>query len=78
MKKEKDSVYLSKKLAEILTDVKIELDIEKLKFKNFNKKLVDFLTQYQMNSLIKRMFGEKEIEKKEETKKEKSDQIGLF
>ncbi|MEK7633978.1 MAG: 5'-3' exonuclease H3TH domain-containing protein [Patescibacteria group bacterium] len=78
LKKEKDSVYLSKKLAAIMTDVKIELDIEKLKFKNFNKKLIDFLTQYQMNTLTKRIFNIKEVEKKEEPKKEKPDQIGLF
>ena len=78
LKKEKDSVYLSKKLAAIMTDVKIELDIEKLKFKNFNKKLIDFLTQYQMNTLTKRIFNVKEVEKKEEPKKEKPDQIGLF
>ena len=78
LKKEKDSVYLSKKLATIMTDVVIDLNIEKLKFKGFNKKLIDFLTQYQMNTLTKRIFNVKEVEKKEETKKEKPDQIGLF
>ena len=33
--------------------------------------------QYQMNTLIKRIFSQKGVEKKEETKK-KPDQIGLF
>lgn len=78
LEKEKDSVFVSKKLATIMTDVDIDINIEKLKFKSFNKKLIDFLTQYQMNTLIKRIFSEKEIEKKEEVKKEKADQIGLF
>ncbi len=77
LEKEKNNVYLSKKLAEIMTDVDINLDIKKLKFKGFNKKLIDFLTQYQMNTLTKRIFSVKEVEKKEEIKK-KSDQIGLF
>lgn len=78
LKKEKDNVFISKKLATIMTDVDMDLNIEKLKFKGFNKKLIDFLTQYQMGSLIKRIFSVREIEKKEETKKEKPDQIGLF
>jgi len=78
LKKEKDSVYISKKLATIMTDVEIDLDIEKLKFKGFNKKLIDFMTQYQMSTLTKRIFSIKEVEKNEQPKKEKPDQIGLF
>src|SRR3990167_3992646 len=77
LKEERDNVYLSKKLATIMTDVKIDLNIEKLKFKGFNKKLIHFLTQYQMGTLTKRIFSEKVIEKKEEPKKT-VDQIGLF
>jgi len=78
LKKEKDSVFVSKKLATIMTDVEINLNIEKLKFNGFNKKLMDFLTQYQMNTLTKRIFNLKDVEKKVEPKKEKPDQIGLF
>lgn len=78
LKKEKDNVFISKKLATIMTDVDMDLNIEKLKFRGFNKKLIDFLTQYQMNTLTKRIFSIKEVEKSEEPKKEKSDQIGLF
>lgn len=77
LKNEKDNVLVSKKLATIMTDVEISLDIEKLKFKSFNKKLIDFLIKYQMGTLTKRIFGEKEVVKKEEVKK-KPDQIGLF
>ncbi len=78
LEKEKNNVYVSKKLAEIMTDVDINLDIKKLKFKGFNKKLIDFLTQYQMNTLTKRIFNVKVVDKKEEPKKEKPDQIKLF
>ncbi len=78
LEKEKNNVYVSKKLAEIMTDVDINLDIKKLKFKGFNKKLIDFLTQYQMNTLTKRIFNVKVVDKKEEPKKEKPDQIELF
>lgn len=83
LKKEKNNVYVSKKLASILTDVDINLNIEKLKFKNFKKDLIDFLIKYQMNTLIKRIFNEKAVAKKSENppaggKKEKSDQIRLF
>ncbi|MBI5127655.1 hypothetical protein HZA76_04340 [Candidatus Roizmanbacteria bacterium] len=77
LKKEKDNVYLSKKLATILDNVEINLDIEKLIFPGFNKKLKDFLEDYQMSSLVNRIFNIKEVTKKEPAKKE-TDQIGLF
>jgi len=56
---EKGNIYLSKKLATIITNVPIEIDIEKMKFNGFDKKLKDFLEKYQMNSLVKRIFDEK-------------------
>ncbi len=77
LEKEKDNVYLSKKLATILDNVEINLDIEKLKFSGFNKKLKDFLEEYQMDSLVNRIFNERKSVKKEPVKKE-TDQIGLF
>ncbi len=77
LKKEKDNVYVSKKLATILTNVDINLDIEKLKFKSFKKDLIDFLTKYQMNTLIKRIFGDNK-ESLPAARQEKPDQIGLF
>lgn len=76
LKKEKDNVYLSKKLATILKDVEIGLDIDKLKFSGFNIKLKEFLEKYQMNSLVKRIYSQKESKPKEE--KTKNNQIGLF
>lgn len=76
LKKERENVFLSKKLATIMTDVNIVLDIEKLKFKNFNNELNNFLNKYQMDSLSRRIFKVKEVQKKVEEKK--PDQIGLF
>ena len=77
LEKEKENAYLSKKLATILTDVPIEIDIDKMKFIGFNKKLKDFLEKYQINSLVKRIFGEEKKERKQEETK-KLDQISLF
>ncbi|MDO9028325.1 MAG: hypothetical protein Q7U68_05635, partial [Candidatus Roizmanbacteria bacterium] len=71
------NVYVSKKLATILTDVDINLDIEKLKFKSFKKDLIDFLTKYQMNSLVKRIFRHNK-KSLPAGRQEKPDQIGLF
>ncbi|KKQ24264.1 MAG: polymerase protein [Candidatus Roizmanbacteria bacterium GW2011_GWC2_37_13] len=76
LENEKDNVFVSKKLATILTDVEISLDIEKSKFKGFNENLKQFLEKYQMNSLVKRIFNENEI--KEKAEKPKNNQIGLF
>lgn len=78
LKKEKENVLLSEKLATIMTDVEIDLNIEKLKFKSFDKNLIDFLEKYQMHSLAKRLFGVKDVTKKEEPRNVKPDQIGLF
>ena len=76
LKKERKNVFLSKKLATIMTDVNIVLDIEKLKFKYFNNELNNFLNKYQMDSLSRRIFKVKDVPKKAEEKK--PDQIGLF
>lgn len=73
--KEKENVYISKKLAAILCDVDIPIDIEKSRFRGFNNRLKDFLTRYQMGSLITRIFNERPEVKKEE---KKNDQMGLF
>ncbi|GAB4218967.1 MAG: hypothetical protein Fur009_2710 [Candidatus Microgenomates bacterium] len=72
---EKENIYISKKLATIIKDVPIELDINKLKFNGFNKKLKDFLEKYEINSLVKRIFGDK---KQEQKPKKQEDQISLF
>ncbi len=77
LEKEKATVEISKKLATILTDVDIGIDIEKLKFNGFNHALGPFLEKYQITSLEKRIFGEKRSEQNKD-KKKGSDQMGLF
>ena len=63
--KEKNNVFLSKKLATIVKNVPLEIDINKMEFKEFNKKLRDFFEKYQIYSLKKRFFSEKKpLEKK--------------
>jgi len=66
LKKEKEKVYLSKKLATIIIDAAIKIDIKKMKFNGFDKKLKNFLEKYQINSLIKRIFEEDKKEKKQQ------------
>lgn len=72
---EKENIYLSKKLATIIKDAPVEIDIDKMKFRGFNVKLKDFLEKYEIYSLVKRIFAEKKQEKNEE---KKQDQISLF
>jgi len=78
LENEKENVYLSRKLAKIKTDVEIGLNIEKLKFSGFNRKLIDFLINHSMVSLVSRIFNEKDKLKKKENRPIKNDQMGLF
>ncbi len=77
----KENVLMSQKLATILTDVNIKIDIQKSEFKGFSENLKEFLKKYEMYSLSNRIFHEKTgVPKKDEVKKKKADenQIGLF
>ncbi|MCX7881456.1 MAG: hypothetical protein N2482_03040 [Patescibacteria group bacterium] len=77
LSKEKENIFLSKKLAKIICNVLMEIDINKMKFKTLPFSFKDFLEKYQMYSLIKRFFSEK---KTKETKIEKKNenQMKLF
>lgn len=77
LQREKENVLMSKKLATIKCDVDITFDINHLKFKGFALDLKEFLTKYQVNSLVKRLFENGKSAKKEPVKKD-ADQIGLF
>ncbi len=77
----KESVLMSHKLATILTDVDIKIDINKSEFHGFDEHLKEFLKKYEMYSLLNRIFNEKSpVQKVEETKVKKPDenQIELF
>lgn len=76
----KDSVLLGKKLAEIITDVKIKFTIDKTKYNGFNDNLKDYLLGFEMKALVTRLFALKKPRKKishEKTNSDK-DQINLF
>ncbi len=73
--REKGNVFLSKKLATIVTNAPIEIDIEKMRFNGFDKKLKDFFEKYQIYSLAKRFFPEV---KKEPKAQKQNSQISLF
>lgn len=78
----KDNAILSKKLATIMCDVKINFDIESSIITDYNEKLKDFFIKMEFGSLLKRYFGidKKSLEapKKEEKKKVDANQMGLF
>jgi DNA polymerase-1 len=71
LKNEKENVFLSKKLATIETNINLDIDINQLKFNGFNQKLADFFDQYQIYSLKKRFFENKNFINQSEEKKEK-------
>jgi len=75
--KEKENVYLAKKLATILTDIPITININQMRFTGFNQQLKSFLQKYQINSLIKRIFN-KEEELSKNKKKKTIEQETLF
>ncbi len=76
LKQYKEDVFLSYKLAKIITNVPLDFDIEKSKFKGFNQNLREFLLKYGIKSLTERMFKMKPEKKLIEKQKEK--QIRLF
>lgn len=77
----KEAVLMSHKLATILTNVDINVDMKKTEFHGFNENLKEFLKKYEIYSLMNRMFNQrKQSGKKEEPKEKKSNenQMGLF
>lgn len=86
---EKNNIYLSRKLAQIVRDVPLDIDIEKARINGFNRQLESFLEKYQIFSLLRRIFGERQdtdqikpkkqsTEKKKKEKENQEKQISLF
>ncbi len=74
LRENKDQIFLGKKLALIVRDLDLPIKLENLKFESVKPELKEFFKQYEMSSLIKRFFGEKE---KGDTNRE-SPQPSLF
>jgi DNA polymerase-1 len=55
----KEQIYMSKQLATILTDVELNVNIQKTAFHGFDEHLKEFLKRYEMYSLINRIFKER-------------------
>lgn len=77
LKENKENILLAKKLAKIVTSVKIDFNFNQAKFTGFKPELKDFLLQLEMNSLVKRIFTQSPNEKKK-PKKINHQQIELF
>ena len=79
---QKENVFISKELAEIKKDVKIDFDLNKSKFVGFNNKIKDELLSLGMKGLVSRLFNNKvkqinpEMQKTQKTNDEQ--QINLF
>ncbi len=73
----KKDVFLSKKLAVIMTDLPLNLDFNRTKFSGFNSQLKDYLLQYEIYSLATRIFKPPSASVST-AKKNQPDQIGLF
>lgn len=81
--KYKKNILLSKKLAQIITDMKIRFNLESAKFAGFKPELKDSLLKLEMYSLASRFFSDKKIAEQKAKKAKKkheadSSQIGLF
>jgi len=78
---EKENILIAKKLATILTDVPLDFDLEKTDYAGFHDELKTYLTGFEMNSIIKRLFERKTNAppaKKPSIIKEEKPQLSLF
>ncbi len=74
----KKDALMSKKLATIVTDVKIDLDLESCKFESYNENLKAFFEKMEFKSLVKRYFAPKNDEGQNKENNDEKEQLGLF
>jgi len=75
----KDNVFLSKKLATIITDVDLNINLDLAKYQGLNESLKNYLLQFEMYSLVNRLYKKKkELPMEKKIKKVPENQIGLF
>ena len=80
LKKEEEQAFLSYKLAEIVTDMEIKMDLKKCVLSDYDEnKVEELFEELEFKSLLKRLPGA-EDKKSEEKKDEqpKDEQMGLF
>lgn len=75
---EKENVFLSKKLAQIDTNVKIDFTLQQLRFTNFSEGLKNFLEKHQIYSLVNRFFNKKKEKNLKKQTKTPNNQESLF
>lgn len=75
----KNNIFLSLKLAKILTNINLEeVNLEKARFLGFKEELKDFLIKYEIKSLVTRIFERNENNKEKKIAKKNDEQMGLF
>lgn len=68
----KESAFLSKKLATVVTKVPIKLDLEKSRLKDFNRiEVIEVLKEFGFKSLVVRITGEKTEDRGQRTDKKR-------
>lgn len=82
LKNEVKNIELSKKLAQIKTDVALDFELKNSEFTWFKEELKDFFTKLEIKSLKERIFSKNEpvekIQEKKGSEKEIKNQLNLF
>lgn len=81
LKKYQKDIFLSHKLAKIITDLSLDFDIKNAKFEGFNLPLKEFLLKYGIKSLTERIFKTNQSSSRKNSPDKKtsdSAQIKLF